>query len=130
MVLDRQSSGLGSTVKWCHIGIIMMKVKWRRLVFKWYGIDSQVVSHWQSCDESQVSTDWFSSGMGSTVKWCSISSLKKTVQVSMDWSSSGMGLTVKWCHIDSLMMKAKWRQIGFQVVKWCHIGSQVASDWQ
>ena len=51
------------------------------LVFKWYGIDSQVVSHWKSNDESQVVTDV---------------------------SSSGMGLTVKWSHIGSLMMKVKW----------------------
>ena len=48
-----------------------------------------MVSYWQSCDESQVATDWF---------------------------SSGMGLTVKWCHIGSLMMKVKWRWIGLQVV--------------
>ena len=65
-----------------------------------------MVSHWQSNDESQVTTDWFSSGMGSTVKWCSISSLKKTVQVAMDWSSSGMGSTAKWCHIGTTYLPA------------------------
>ena len=66
-----------------------------------------MVSHWQSNDESQVATDWSSSGMGSTVKWCHIGSLIKTVQVAIDWFSSGIGSTVKWCLI----------------------GSQVASDW-
>ena len=59
------------------------------LVFKWYGIDSQVVSHWQSNDEFQVATDW---------------------------SSSGKGSTVKWCHIGSLMMKFKWGRIDLQQV--------------
>ena len=77
-------------------------------MFKWYGIDSQVVSHWQSNDEIQVVTDWSSSGMGLTVKWWYIDSLIKTVQVAMDWSSSGKGSTVKWCHIGSSMMKVKW----------------------
>ena len=59
------------------------------LTVKWFGIDSQVVSHLQSNDEIQVATDW---------------------------SSSGIGSTVKWCHIGSLMMKVKWRWIGLQVV--------------
>ena len=59
------------------------------LTVKWFGIDSQVVSHWKSCDKSQV---------------------------AMDWSSSGMGSTVKWCYIGSLVMKVKWQRIGFQVV--------------
>ena len=54
------------------------------------------MSYWQSCDESQVATDWSSSGMGSTVKWCHIGS-----QVASDWPSSGTGLTVKWFGIDS-----------------------------
>ena len=76
--------------------------------FKRYGIDSQVVSHWQSNDESQVVMDWSSSGIELTVKWCHIGSLIKTVQVAMDWSSSGKGSTFKWCHIGSLMMKVKW----------------------
>ena len=62
-----------------------------------------MVSHWQSDDQSQVVTDWSSSGIGSTVKWSHIGSLIKTVQVAMDWSSSGNGLTVKWCHIGSLI---------------------------
>ena len=66
MVSDRPSSGTGSTVKF-------------------FGIDIQVVSHWQSIDESQVVMDWSSSGMGSTVKWYHIGSLIKTVQVAMDW---------------------------------------------
>ena len=48
-----------------------------------------MVSYWQSNDEIQVGTDW---------------------------SSSGIGSTVKWCHIGSLMMKVKWRRIGFQLV--------------
>ena len=94
-----------------------MEVKWtiigsNRLVFKWYWIDIQIASHWQSKVESQVVTDWSSSGRGLTVKWCNIGSLIKTVQVVMDlvtdWSSSGMGSTVKWSHIGSLMMKVKW----------------------
>ena len=76
-----------------------MKLRNRELVFKWYWIDSQVASHWQSHDKSQVVTDWSSSGMRSTVKWSQIGSLIKTVQVAMDWSSSGKGLTVKWCRI-------------------------------
>ena len=75
MVSDRPSSGTGSTVKL-------------------FGIDSQLVSHWQSNDESQVVTDWSSSGIGSTVKWCHIGSLIKTVQVAT----------------------GNWRQIGLQVV--------------
>ena len=66
------------------------------MVVKWYWIDSQVASHWQSHDKSQVVTDWSSSGKGSTVKWCPIGSLIKTVQVAMDWSSSGKVSTVKW----------------------------------
>ena len=61
-------------------------------------------------------------------------------QVATDWFSSGMGLTVKWCHIGSLMMKVKWRRIGLQVVldrqssgitlevKWHLIGHQVILD--
>ena len=72
MASDLPSSGTGLTVKW-------------------FGIDSQVVSHWQSHDKSQVVTDW---------------------------SSSGMGSTVKWCYIGSLVMKVKWQQIGFQVVRY------------
>ena len=28
---DKSSSGMGLTVKWCHIGSLMMKVKWRRI---------------------------------------------------------------------------------------------------
>ena len=75
-----------------------------------------MVSHWQSNDQSQVVTDWSSSGMGLTFKWCHIGSLIKTVQVAMDWSSSGKGSTVKWYHIGSLVMKVKCRRIGFQVV--------------
>ena len=62
-----------------------------------------MVSHWQSNDQSQVVTDWSSSGMGLTFKWCHIGSLIKTVQVAMDWSSSGKGSTVKWYHIGSLI---------------------------
>ena len=48
-----------------------------------------MVSHWQSNDESQVATDW---------------------------SSSGVGSTVKRCPIGSLMIKVKWRRIDIQVV--------------
>ena len=99
MVSDCPSSGTGLTVKWL-------------------GIDSQVVSHWQSNDEIQVVTDWCSSGIGSTVKWYHIGS-----QVASDWPSSGTGLTVKWFGIDSqvvshwsLMIKVKWRRISLQVV--------------
>ena len=66
MVSDRPSSGTGSTVKW-------------------FGIDSQLVSHWQSIDESQVVADWSSSGIGLTVKLCHIGSLIKIDQVAMDW---------------------------------------------
>ena len=62
-----------------------------------------MVSHWQSNDESQVVTDWSSSGIGLTVKLCHIGSLIKIVQGAMDWSSNGRGLTVKWCHIGSLI---------------------------
>ena len=32
----------------------------------------QVLSNWQSNDKSQVVTDWSSSGIGLTVKWCHI----------------------------------------------------------
>ena len=103
---DWFSSGMGLTVKWCHIGSLMMKVKWRRiglqvvldrqssgitLEVKWHLIGHQVVLDWQS------------SGMGLTVKWSHIGSLIKTVQVAMDWSSSGKGSTVKWYHIGSLI---------------------------
>ena len=50
---------------------------------KWYLIDSQVVSHWHSSDEIQVTSDWPSSGMGWTVKWYLIDS-----QVISHWHSS------------------------------------------
>ena len=59
-------------------------------------IGSQVVSHWLSSDESQVTSDWPSSGIGLTVKWYHIRS-----QVASDWPSSGTVLTVKWFWIDS-----------------------------
>ena len=89
MVSDRPSSGTGSTVKF-------------------FGIDSQLVSHWQSIDESQVVADWSSSGMGLTVKVVSHWQSNDEIQVVTDWTSSGMGLTVKWSHIGSLMIKVKW----------------------
>ena len=94
MVSDRPSSGTGSTVKL-------------------FGIDSQLVSHWQSNDESQVATDWSSSGIGSTVKWYHIGS-----QVASDWPSSGTGLTVKWFGIDSQVV-SHWQS---------YDESQVATD--
>ena len=46
-------------------------------------IGSQVVSHWLSSDESQVTSDWPSSGIGLTVKWYWIDS-----QVVSHWLSS------------------------------------------
>ena len=61
--------------------------------------------------------------------------------MATDWSSSGIGLTVKWCHIGSLVMKVKWQRIGLQVVwdrqssgvtlevKWHLTGCQLAFDW-
>ena len=67
-----------------------------------------MVSHWKSNDESQVVTDWCSSGMGLTVKVVSHWQSNGEIQVVTDWTSSGMGLTVKWSHIGSLMIKVKW----------------------
>ena len=96
-----------------------------------------MVTYWQSNDQSQVVTDWSSSGRGLTVKWCNIGSLIKTVQVVMDlvtdWSSSGMGSTVKWSHIGSLIKTVQvamdWSSSGKGLtVKWCRIGVQVVWD--
>ena len=82
------------------------------------------MSHWQSNDESQVATDWSSSGIGSTVKWYHIGSQVASdwpsidtgltvnlqsydeSQVAMNLSSSGMGLTAKWCHIGTTYLPA------------------------
>ena len=106
-----------------------------------------MVLYWQSCDESQVASDWFSSGKGSTVKWNLIGHQVVShwhsydeSQVATDWSSSGMGSTLKFCPIGSIRMEAKWRRIGLQVVwvrqssgitlevKWHLIGHQVVLD--
>ena len=54
------------------------------------------VSHWLSCDESQVTSDWPSSGIRLTVKWYWFDS-----QVVLDLHSSGSGLTLKGYWIDS-----------------------------
>ena len=64
-------------------------------------------SHWHSSDEIQVTSDWLSSGIGSTVKLYLIDS-----QVVLDLQSSGTGLTVKWFHIGILVMELKWHLIG------------------
>ena len=59
MATDWSSSGIGSTVKWCHIEG-QEASDWPSsgtgLTVKWFGIDSQVVSHWHHYDESQVAT--------------------------------------------------------------------------
>ena len=62
------------------------------------------VSHWLSCDESQVTSDWPSSGIGLTVKWYWIDS-----QVVSHWhSSDGIEVASDWLTI-------KWLRIGRHV---------------
>ena len=65
-------------------------------------------SHWHSSDEIQVTSDWSSSGIGSTLKWYWIDSQvvsywhsSDEIQVISDWPSSGIGSTVKWYLIYS-----------------------------
>ena len=64
VVMNWSSSGMGSTVKWCPIGSILMEAKWRRI--------------------------GFSSGKGSTVKWCHIGSLMMKVK----WRRIGFQLVL------------------------------------
>ena len=64
MATDWSTSGIGSTVKWYHIG--------SQVASDWPSSDTGLTVNLQSYDESQVATDWSSSGMGSTVKWCPI----------------------------------------------------------
>ena len=75
VAMDWSSSGMGSTVKWCHIGSLIKIV--------------------------QVTMDWSSNGRGLTVKWCHIGSLMIKVkwqwiglQVVWDRQSSGATLAV------------------------------------